>query len=1001
MSEAEAASDKAAHEWDALPRDYARETTPKQAAPVDEHPLQPKEKAEPKPTGAATLPAAPTDPLSLMAAAEAIDDPLGAGDPLGALGGGGGAAGKTTTAFSSVGSVLLGQGAPAIEEAGPASRFLTWKERRAAIIKQYVVSGQIKIQSDLLNIDSIATKSLGSNLDDNAKAEEKKVSSLDAKTRGRLEQLEQAEGSADESRVVRLTQQELVSRVDKLNMELKKAWDAEERVRALKIAIQVSKMLGDTNFPQFYPTVFVLVTEMLDNFGELVFERVKSKGEAPGKKLGETFLPSEVLEEGVETTKNWFYKVASIRELVPRFYVELAILKCYRLLLPAPQIVGNVRRMIAMARGMGEPLCATFARSYLVHKILQVMPHTGVGREQLVRDVHDPLWDTFYVLKQQLANEAFVKKVTSRASLSPQEYFATLVPGLEWLMQCAAEQDGREEMMGQMIRSYRTQCKSTLVLNAILGAFDPALVSKNAPAMCELIKEADDAAAPRYGLYVTLGRAMCAHPPPKAEQLQILNDVWTEIANLKRVRDYLAVAMQYLRFLLLEFTHVEVSKMLRDILRRVTADRAHLELMPQMQRLMSTLLELTTDLAQLFQMDPFVRLLALFEGEAATNNNRMIMDAFSKMGGSFSDPVLLNNLMHIARQLHDSLDYLSFDDERRQLGLLITAFVRKMSFGRDLEAHLSFYVDCRANFANLDAVLDTLVLGATRLAMQTHTIVRGRHSKRTAAFVKAAMAFCFITIPSIGSRMLRLNLNVLCAQASLCNQLLPQMDGFVKAAVTLVPEIVGPPDVELEAPLRAEAEKREVELVSVLSNLCSFLVVVPGHPEHGPFYLVKGLLNVLQAAGWRRPASLPTLSLRVLALLSTYAQRQLPYRVAGVDSNDVLYAAEPAYQRELKALSAQVLQTLMRQIASLGERSEGQARRAQAAIAVQLFELLVSSAALGRDQVVLAERLFVMAWRSGTADKGHLKKVAQRVGRLAATRGEGYKELQAKLDAIK
>ena len=26
-------------------------------------------------------------------------------------------------------------------------------------------------------------------------------------------------------------------------------------------------MLGDTAFPQFYPTVFVLVTEMLDHFG--------------------------------------------------------------------------------------------------------------------------------------------------------------------------------------------------------------------------------------------------------------------------------------------------------------------------------------------------------------------------------------------------------------------------------------------------------------------------------------------------------------------------------------------------------------------------------------------------------------------------------------------------------------------------------------------------------------------------------------------------------------
>ena len=95
------------------------------------------------------------DPLSLMMAAAKLD-PLGANDPLGASGSAPGAS------FSSVGSVLLG--AATHDEEAPASRFLTWKHRRADILKQYAVAGQIKINSDLLNVDGIAAASLGSNL---------------------------------------------------------------------------------------------------------------------------------------------------------------------------------------------------------------------------------------------------------------------------------------------------------------------------------------------------------------------------------------------------------------------------------------------------------------------------------------------------------------------------------------------------------------------------------------------------------------------------------------------------------------------------------------------------------------------------------------------------------------------------------------------------------------------------------------------------------------------
>ena len=57
-------------------------------------------------------------------------------------------------------------------------------------------------------------------------------------------------------------------------------------------------------------------------------------------------------------------------------------------------------------------------------------------------------------------------------------------------------------------------------------------------------------------------------------------------------------------------------------------------------------------------------------------------------------------------------------------------------------------------------------------------------------------------------------------QASLCNQLLPQMDGFVKAVVTLVPEVLGPAGQELEGPLKAESEKREEVRATLPATFC-------------------------------------------------------------------------------------------------------------------------------------------------------------------------------------
>ena len=48
--------------------------------------------------------------------------------------------------------------------------------------------------------------------------------------------------------------------------------------------------------------------------------------------LPKYFKPEHVSETARETCRNWMYKIASVRELLPRIYVEMAVIKSYSFL---------------------------------------------------------------------------------------------------------------------------------------------------------------------------------------------------------------------------------------------------------------------------------------------------------------------------------------------------------------------------------------------------------------------------------------------------------------------------------------------------------------------------------------------------------------------------------------------------------------------------------------------------------------------------------------------
>ena len=114
---------------------------------------------------------------------------------------------------------------------------------------------------------------------------------------------------------------------------MRKAWEDGERVLSLKMAIQSAQLLSEKSVnecPPFFPSLFVVVAEILDCFGGLVFQRLNEK--ALTGESEDDWNIEDVPLEALETSKNWIYKTCCIRELSPRIFIQLSIFRCLAIL---------------------------------------------------------------------------------------------------------------------------------------------------------------------------------------------------------------------------------------------------------------------------------------------------------------------------------------------------------------------------------------------------------------------------------------------------------------------------------------------------------------------------------------------------------------------------------------------------------------------------------------------------------------------------------------------
>jgi hypothetical protein len=196
------------------------------------------------------------------------------------------------------------------------------------------------------------------------------------------------------------------------------------------------------------------------------------------------------------------------------------------------------------------------------------------------------------------------------------------------------------------------------------------------------------------------------------------------------------------------------------------------------------------------------------------------------------------------------------------------------------------------------------------------------------------------------------------ARAALESQCVGQADLLFRAAIQEIPELPQAMAVHIAlsgGAMDAAAAAQELRLFELLRDFSRAVVAMPGHPEHGPFYLARGLLNAVQKFPWARGAASPLRcrsTLLLLPLLHAFA----------VESNDVLYHGDAAYLDELRALQRAVLEAAVAQLADAQQAVQAGDAAARAVVleaVPDLLEARVLGAALALDAagaVPLVER---------------------------------------------
>uniref|UniRef100_A0A914CHZ5 Uncharacterized protein n=1 Tax=Acrobeloides nanus TaxID=290746 RepID=A0A914CHZ5_9BILA len=454
------------------------------------------------------------------------------------------------------------------------------------------------------------------------------------------------------TKLVDLTQEEYEKRLSNLRKLLLHFWNHGKRVECIKLITEVARILQSTVTPHFYPAQFVLITDFLDLFGNLVYERLLSKAKQERLDAGLAPLPTyfvihDVLEQTRITTRNWFGKVQAITELVPRIYIEAALLKCMKFM-DEFSIFDNVMRLCAMAQKVQHPLISAYARCYICRIGMRLNPADRAPHWKCLND-----WMQTYT----------------------QQPVSLIWPALEYTIQCVSYNSVTYNDLSPLWEYCKIPEKRPIILKSMLYGVPPLYLGEHAMEACKLVTSSEIVTSDELCAF---GKNLNKVEVPENVRKPILRAIWKCISRLTSLKGYMACCDVWVEFAAKYFTVNELHIILEAIIQKLSPEKKFEAHYDYLVLILQKIVDTTTVISQILNMEIFPHFLDIFQEENVRRKSAaLILSAF---------------VIGICKRLHDSMSAYSPESEIEEVSFLIQSSLDRFNLNADPEQALAYLI---------------------------------------------------------------------------------------------------------------------------------------------------------------------------------------------------------------------------------------------------------------------------------------------------------------------